>query len=68
MILDLDIPVSMSDKELTKILNNLNRLGIPHHLEATAWYSRRIIIELKPENIQLALGIAIGRQLGLKRK
>ena len=67
MKIELNLPVTISDKELTNILNSLNKLGVPHNLISNQWYDRTIELDLDHNFCQLVTGIMIG-QLTVKNR
>lgn len=68
MKIELSFPVTTTDKELTDILNDLNRLGVPHNIQSNEWYNRVIVIELDHNLCGLVAGIKIGQMINKKRK
>ena len=67
---ELTLPASTDDKDITEILNILNKLGIKHNIQDTIWYERSILIELKPTEANTAFlaGVVVGKKINSKGK
>ncbi len=64
MELNIQLPITMPDSDLTDILNQLNHLGIAHHLINNDWWDRSLVLKVdNADHCHLLLGIKLGKLL-----